>query len=55
MQKNTETMETQTRRLLQANGLAFLRPILEVQRVVGAFSAEHAEGPGNHAGAGTLE
>ena len=28
LQKNTETMETQTRQLLQADGLSFLRPIL---------------------------
>lgn len=43
MQKNTETMETQTRQLLQgAEGLSFLKPILEVQRVVGAFAADGA-------------
>ena len=41
VQKNTETMEAQTRQLLLgAPGLAFLRPIYEQTRVIGAFAGE---------------
>ena len=46
VQKNTETMEAQTRQLLRAPGLAFLKPILEQQRVVGAFAADADVPPG---------
>ena len=53
MNKNTETMETQTRQLLQADGLAFLRPVLEQQRILGAFAPADTANMGALAAGGT--
>ena len=50
MAKNTETMEAQARQVLQARGLAFLRPILDQQRVAAAFDGGGGSGGGGGRG-----